>query len=422
MKRTRGTPWIIAAFVVATTTLDVWQCSAYAEPTSTALSNEQLSALVLQLKQEVQEMRQTLQSQSQTIQVLQSQVEQQQGKEPAVAAAPPAPSELPKPTGLAETLHQYLLEAPASLPKSGERLPILSGMGKVDLGLLVQEWYTFDDHAHDNFRHRRLEMGLSGNLIDHLKWKVQIDPSLVREDNTTRSILKDAFVAFDGLPHHLLQLGQYKIPVTEEGFRSSAKIDTIERSFIGRTFGDKRDIGLMLSGTWKYADYQVGVFNGDGENRFDSNDQKDLAARFVLKPFPDTPLLKGLQVGSSLYGRVTNGTATEKKRVGAEARYENGPLALKAEYMQGQDAAVPANGWYVQAGYFILPRWQPIVRFEEFDPNERVSNDKEFDTTIGLNYFLVYPTTKLQLNYVHKDADSNGTTDNQIIGAAQYAF
>jgi len=323
-----------------------------------------------------------------------------------------------------KTLHDYIFGPPDSLPKESGRLPVMAGLGEVKLGLLLQEWFTQDNHGKDNFRTRRAEMGFTGKVGDHLKWAAVIDPSLVREDNTTRSIMKDMFVAFDGIPHHEVKLGQYKIPLTEEGFRSSALIDTIERSYIARTYSDVRDDGVMTLGNWKYLDYQAGIFNGQGPNKFDTKDQKDVVARIVLKPFPDNDYLKGFQVGSSGYYRVNTSTFAKKKRLGAEAKYEYGPFSVKGEYLTAQDAAVPAEGWYAQLGYFFLPRWQGIAKVEGFDPNKRASNDKEFDATMGLNYFLIYPTTKLQLNYIHKTYAAGGAVpdDNQIVAAAQYAF
>ncbi len=274
---------------------------AFAQSGNKVLSQEELSTHMLELEKEVKDLKQIIQQQNEIINKLSSKAEEQKAEN---------------------------IIAVKEKPKEAEKSPVLAGMGKVDLSILLHEWYVHDDHANDNFKHRRLELGLSGKLEDHFFWKVQMDPSLVQEDNTTRSILKDAYVGYDVIPHHVIQLGQYKIPITEEGFRSSAKIDTIERSFIGRTFGDKRDIGLMALGNWKYAVYQLGVFNGEGPNKSDTNDQKDLAGRFVFIPFPDNASLKGFQIGSSFYVRPTNKTASEKKRLGAEARYENGPFSL----------------------------------------------------------------------------------------------
>lgn len=393
---------------------------ALAETVSSPVADEKLFKIVHQLQQEVQDLHQIVEKQNETIEVLKRNVEDVKGQ--GLDIAHPKPAEEKKEKTLRENLRRYLLEKPDSLPKEDEMQPVKAGMGDIKMGLLIQEWYSVDDHAKDNFRTRRLELAFKGKLIDHLGWEVNIDPTEAREDNTTRSILKDAFLEFDGLPHHTIKLGQYKVPVTEEGYRSSSVIDTIERSFITRTFGDKRDIGLMALGKWKYLNYQIGVFNGDERNRLDTNDQKDVVARFVLSPFRDHSLLEKLELGSSLYWRATHDSASEKKRVGLEARYELGPLSLKSEYMKAQDAGAPADGWYAQMGYFFLPRWQAIFKFEGFDPNERSSENKEFDTTLGLNYFFVYPKTKLQINYVHKDAQENGTTDNQLVTALQYAF
>lgn len=389
----------------------------WAESAAPSLSNDELYKITQRLETEVQDLKGTVEKQNEVIEALKSKVD--------IKGPAPAASEKPKKRTAKENFRYYLLEKSESLPKPEEKQPVKAGMGSVEFGALVQEWYTFtDQRAKSNFRHRRVELGFSGRLVDPLKWGVVIDPALVREDNSTRSILKDIYLAYDGIPHHEIKLGQFKIPVTEEGFRSSALIDTIERSFVGTQFGDKRDIGLMASGKWKYLDYQVGVFNGDELNRFDTNDKKDIAARFVLKPFPDKPLLKGLEGGASMYLRTFNPERqSTKKRIGVEGRYEYKNLSLKAEYMKGEDGSTVANGWYVQAGYFLLPRWQPIVRFEGFNPNERNSASHEYDTTFGLNYFLVYPRTKLQFNYVHKDtAGINGASDEQLIAATQLGF
>ncbi len=384
----------------------------------------QMKSFMEDISKKMAEMQKTIEQQNKTIEQQNAKIQGLESRELPIQAVPQAKAEKPK--SFQENLKHYVFGKAESLPKSEEKQSVKVGMGSMELGALLQEWYTFTDQkAKSNFRNRRVELGFSGRLTDHLKWASVIDPSLVREDNSTRSILKDVYVAYDGIPHHEIKLGQFKIPVTEEGFRSSALIDTIERSFIGTQFGDKRDIGIMGLGKWKYLDYQVGVFNGTELNSFDKNDQKDIAARVVLKPFQDNLLLKGLEGGTSMYYSVPNHNSanSEKKRIGFEARYEYKNLSIKSEYMMGQDGTTLVNGWYIQGGYFILPRWQPVIRFEGFNPNERLSSSHEFDTTIGLNYFFVYPKTKLQFNYVHKDtAGVNGTSDNQLITAVQYAF
>ena len=325
------------------------------------------------------------------------------------------------------------------ITKVEKNLPsqIQVGYGTLKVGGLFQGWYVIDQDANDRSRIRRTELKFSGDILNNeqLKYTVMIDPVQVQEDNTRRSILQDAFFTIDHqpfLPHHKLDVGQYKLPITEEGLRSSAKLDTAERSFIGRTFGDQRDIGAMLTGDWPYATYQLGVFNGSGQNQADANDQKDFAGRIVLRPLKDLELFKNFEVGTSGYHRPVHGSTFAKKRLGYEARYEYKNFSLKGEYMFGQgtagsnattENATLANGWYGQVGYYFLPKLQGVLKYEGYDQNEEVSDNKVTETTVGLNYFIDKYYAKVQLNYIHKDEEAEDETNNdQLIGALQVAF
>lgn len=311
------------------------------------------------------------------------------------------------------------------------------GHGTLKVGGLFQGWYVYDQDANDRLRLRRTEIKLNGKITEAepIEYTVMIDPAQVTEESSSRdSILQDAFFTLGYIPHHTVDIGQYKVGIGEEGSRSSAKIETIERAFISRTFGDQRDIGVRLNGEWDYLDYNVGVFNGSGQNQSDANDQKDIAGRVVLKPFKDHELLKGFEVGASGYYRRDHGSTNEKKRLGYETRYEYKNLSLKGEYMTGQgtassnatsENATLANGWYGQVDYTFdpwCPKLQGVVKFEGWDPNELSSNDKERDLTVGLNYFIDKYHAKAQLNYIHKDEQGNEIDNDQVIGALQVAF
>jgi hypothetical protein len=310
----------------------------------------------------------------------------------------------------------------------GDKSVIHVGQGTLRVGGLFQGWAFWDGNDNDRFRIRRTELKFAGDILgdERFKYTVMIDPAQVTEDGTRKSVLQDAYFTLAQipyLPYHAVQLGQYKVPSEEEGNRSSAKLDFAERSFVGRNVGDKRDIGAMLTGTWPYVDYSLGVFNGAGQNTSDTDDQKDLAAKVTLKPLA---VLKGwgtLELDAFGYHRPNHGAAAEKKRLGWGARYEWERVSLKSAYVLFQDGAVPANGWYGQAGYFLIPKkLQAVARFEGFDPNERTANDAERDLTLGLNYFIQKHNAKAQLNWVHKDEQADEISNDQVIGAFQYAF
>jgi len=300
--------------------------------------------------------------------------------------------------------------------------------GKLTLGGLFQGWYTYGHEVDDTARIRRTELKFAGEIVDKLNWTVMIDPAQVREDITRRSILQDAYFTLSYIPKHKLDIGQFKIPVSEEGLRSSAKLDTIERAFISRTFGDHRDIGTMITGDWDVLMYQAGIFNGEEQNRLDVNDKKDFAWRTVLRPFRlngfENEVLKNLELGYSQYYRDSNDSSafTEKRRFGYEARWEYGRYSLKGEAAFGQTASSPIWGWYGQAGYFVIPeKLQGIFKFDSFEQNERAPDDRANDFTLGLNYFVDDYHTKIQVNYVLRQGQDN-LNDNQVLGAIQVAL
>ena len=304
--------------------------------------------------------------------------------------------------------------------------PVKVGFGELEIGGLLQLWYSHDEtHGNesgkaDSFRLRRSEIMFSGEILPEVAWTVMVDPSKELGfstgaiDQDTR-ILQDFLFDLNYIPHHIVSIGQFKLPLTEEGLRSSVMLDTIERSFIGRTFGDHRDIGIQVRGIWEYVDYWLGIFNGSGQNQLDVNDYKDISGRIVLKPFKD------LEIGiSGLTGR-TGTTISDRNRLGGELRYEYNDLSFKGEYMKTKDSKLEREGWYTQVGYFMpfLPQLQGIFKYEEF---EDADNLEEKDITVGLNYFINQDQVKLQANYVHKNESKRESDNDQILMALQIAF
>ena len=304
--------------------------------------------------------------------------------------------------------------------------PVKVGFGELKIGGLLQLWYSHDETRGnesgkaDSFRLRRTEFMLSGKALPEVAWAVMFDLSKDLGtsdgiiDQETR-ILQDYNIDFGYIPHHIVSIGQFKLPLTEEGLRSSVMLDTIERSFIGRTFGDQRDIGIQVRGIWKYVDYWLGIFNGSGQNQLDVNDYKDISGRIVLKPFKD------LEIGiSGLTGR-TGTTPSDRNRLGGELRYEYNDLSFKGEYMKAKDSKLEREGWYTQVGYFMpfLPQLQGVFKYEEF---EDADNLEERDITVGLNYFINQDQVKLQANYVHKNESKRESDNDQVLVALQIAF
>jgi len=304
--------------------------------------------------------------------------------------------------------------------------PVKIGISNLKIGGLLQLWYSHDETSGNNignadtFQLKRSELMFRGKILPEVAWTVMVDPSKELRlnsdsiDQETR-ILQDFYFDLNYIPHHSINVGQFLLPITEEGLRSSVKLDTIERSFIGRTFGNQRDIGVQIRGIWKYVDYWLGIFNGSGQNQLDVNDNKDVAGRIVLKP------LTGLEIGMSAITGKTGTTKSDRNRLGGEIRYKYNDLTFKGEYMKAKDSKLKREGWYAQIGYFIpfLPKLQGVFKYEEFDDAD---NNEEKDTTVGLNYFIKRDNFKLQINYIHKNESKMDSDNDQVLTALQIAF
>ncbi|HYQ15786.1 MAG TPA: hypothetical protein VEQ58_08515, partial [Polyangiaceae bacterium] len=194
-------------------------------------------------------------------------------------------------------------------------------------------------------------------------------------------------------------------------------------------------IGLKITKKFEYFSYYVGVFNGEGQNNLDSNDQKDIAGRIEAYP------IKGLTLAvagyTSLGDRKLAGT---KDRIEGDLRFEKSGFLLQAEAIRGWDVSgavgattkIEGQGFYVTAGYTIADVLQPIVRVGSLDPE--VGKDEHGATAIdkndeinayefGLNYYIKQNDAKLQLAGTFFDPEQKvQKTTFDLILAAQVAF
>jgi phosphate-selective porin len=244
---------------------------------------------------------------------------------------------------------------------------------------------------------RRARFTLIGEILKNLKIKVQVDV-------LKNPVLLDAQMDWTPAEAFGLRFGQFKVPFSLESTTSSADLETIERSQVvnkiapGWDIGSSgRDMGLALTGKYSVIEYAVGIFNGAGINKADTNDHKDVSARFLVHP------LGGLSIGVSLYDGLYSTAAgaprTARDRIGYEAAWRSKSLSIRAEYIRAKNAALSCDGGYVQAGYFVLPqKIQVLFKYDEYDKNRAVSGDRIGATTAALNWFFA-ARTKLQLNY-----------------------
>ena len=408
------------------------------------------------------------------------------GSAAAQPAPDPAPAIDPTPTTDSPPVEPTPMvpapEVPAPAPpaKPAEDMPKKLAVAKdspgafFTPGILLQGWFVDDFSSTagadsttvstlSTFRLRRAELSANGELIPKfLKYRMMFDPSRVRDtlNRTTAvdatgapivvstpasalSTLQDFFLTFQS-EYADVSIGQFKIPVSWEGYNSSAKIILPERAFVSTVLGDKRDVGIRIEKTFAKLGYSAGLFNGAGQDNFDNNNQKDVALR--LEAYP----VKGMTIAAMTYDSVGyRSRAGTKDRWEADFRYETGPFLIQAEYIRALDvtrsgATACANaagkctshGAYGALAYKIKDvgagNWkgdfQPVLRIGFFDPdvdNEVTAmtpaENGRVDYEIGANYYLRNHEAKLQLSYDRQQFDDTDlkVANNELILAAQ---
>jgi phosphate-selective porin len=292
-----------------------------------------------------------------------------------------------------------------------EAPPAVTSSRSLRLSGYAQFLYIYYEKGIDTFSIPRARLSLDGTLVKNLRFRLTADavksPALI-----------DAMLDFQFKPYLGLRVGQFYVPFSLESTTSDSELDVIYRSQAvialapGRDIGAQgRDIGALLTGKYSIVEYFVGIFNGAGINRLDTNKNKDLSARVILRP------VKALAVGGSLYGGRYSASQGEmpvtRNRAGLEGRLTLGAFCLKSEFISAEDDRTPKSGWYIQGAYDIVPgRIQAVVKWDAFDPNRDLSADRSDALTFGGTWFI-WQKTKLMVNYSLVRKEGEGTT-NQL--------
>ncbi|MBU1853672.1 MAG: OprO/OprP family phosphate-selective porin, partial [Candidatus Omnitrophica bacterium] len=260
---------------------------------------------------------------------------------------------------------------------------------------------------YDTFKVPDDSLDIEGEITDD--WNYGISLTMNEQDNGSN--LRDIWMQWTGLPYAAITAGQFNVPFREG-------VDTIEEVEVVDSITPERDIGVAISGDIldEKITYALGVFNGNGINTSDDNDQKDIIGRVVVSPFKGSNgVLEGLSMGVSVQGgRQPNETSEgityggDRTRIGGLLKYEgniaNRGFKLQGEYIQqkrdrdDQKADISSNGWYAQATYELSPKWWSVYQYGVYNPNGKSSNDIRRTSTVGIKYtFNEY--TSIQMDY-----------------------
>ncbi len=331
----------------------------------------------------------------------------------------------------------------------------------------------------DRFRLRRARINLTGDFAEHFDFKIEGDFGQSDGLNSSRTAFSatDIFVNWHQYPEAQIKVGQWKAPFGLEQITPDTTLYLIERSLPTGALTPERQLGVQLWGkpfthVWPeqkdLLTYYAGIFNGNGRN-ITNNDNNEFmyVGRLELQPFKGkifgqesflklggdvlnsrdaagtniSPALNLLVNDDGSLSPFTLPTADERTAWSVDAWLKLGPFDLIGEYLEeyvnGRTVnGVPpgfadftTNGYYITAGYFLIPKkLQLAMRWEDLNPGQK-GNDGIRSITGGLNYYIHGDDLKVMVNYIHTWSDFRETNPqfgddqfNEVIARMQLMF
>ena len=294
----------------------------------------------------------------------------------------------------------------------------LSGYG------MIQYQYSGQKNAESNsFNIRMGRIALEGRIADDFYWKTQIQFNGNTSNLGSSPRMVDLFAEWQKFEYFKVKIGQFKNPFTFEN-----PMHPIDQGFMGYSqnvsklagFSDRagehasngRDIGLQLQGDFlKNANgrnllhYQIGVFNGQGTNTKDVDNQKNVIGGVWVMP------VSGMRIGAfgwtGSYARkgnwtetvadptsnVTPGATKEITHTNEVRSLNQNRYAFSFEYKK--------DGWTVRSEYIHSTGKafaKSITNFNDANAKDCSLNEKIGDKAQGVYGLVIAPLAQLPKN------------------------
>lgn len=329
----------------------------------------------------------------------------------------------------------------------GKGLTVRTADRRFDISIRnrLQVRYTFtdqDDPAIDDtssFRVRRMKTRLRGHILSpSLLYQFQFDFA----GSTPR--LDSAFLRWKPRRYFGVQAGQYIVPFNRQELTSSGAQQFVDRASPNEFFSPERDQGLTFVGSTlgRRSDrlaWSAGIFNGNGANQTGNENTGHLGVgRLLYMPFgkfnyyvesdvDDTrkprlgigaayaynsqadsaPKRKARILRDTAFGRFFGINFVDKFDVSqatADVHFKYRGLSVLGDYYWAE--AVPntapskiAQGYNIQAGYFIIPRkFEAAVRYAFIDRDMDAPKSGLREIGGALGYFFLAHNLKLQMD------------------------
>ena len=298
-----------------------------------------------------------------------------------------------------------------SAQESNNKIMLPSWINELKLsgyGIVQYQASTQKDAKSNTFQLRIGRLALDGRIANDFYWKAQIQFNGNTSTLGTSPRLVDLFAEWQRYDFFKVKAGQFKRPFTFEN-----PMHPIDQGFMGYSqnvnalagFSDRagahasngRDIGLQIQGDLLRYDarylvhYQMGVFNGQGINTSDVDQQKDLIGGLWVMP------IEGLRIGAfgwiGSYAR--KGSWVENEGTPDEVTYNNKVRRLQ-QRRYAFSAEYKANDWTIRSEY-IHSTGKAFAKTGVTKDNDASLNEAIGDKADGVYALAIAPVIKKKL-------------------------
>lgn len=327
-----------------------------------------------------------------------------------------------------------------------------------NLGFRFQSRFTYRDNSEDHGETdktdidvRRARLCFGGNVYSKdINYYVEIDGDSF-EVNT-----RDYYVWWSPLDEFNVKTGYFKVPANRQWNSSGFKLLLQDRSIAGDAFKQDRDYGLDVFGRPfdGHAEYHAAIFRGAGQNPAktlgkDENIDNELLGVLTARYYPlgwydsynivsgwDETSLKREEGFKAIIGAsvVNNAKIGDIKLADTDSIIGSVDIGVRykrftwdSEYYlreidpEGGGDSTTSDGFYTQAGYFVLPqKLELAARYSALDPNNDLPDDFQKEYTVGINYYFRGHRSKIQADMSHFVTDTTDTDKDENRCRLQY--
>lgn len=330
----------------------------------------------------------------------------------------------------------------------GTRLEFPDAGVDMQLNVIMKALYSYSDFDESSGTGRPdtssfdvplVRLQASGNMMNgKYSYMLQNDFNGSNDDaNGKDSDLRDAYFQWNGSDSLAVRMGQFKVPFGRQQTAYDETLQMVNRGLVNGEFNYGRSQGVMAMGAMGSANYALGLFNGDSAGEginnagVDNNhlgalrvttDIGDYGSRSSEGDYGQTGNTAGTVGLAGVYGQGNDGLGNDYDEfaLNADVGVRCHGMSVQGEYFyrsmdfDGSGSSIDDNGFYVQAGYFVVPQeWEVAARFgmNMFDNSSSVDNETEYAFVV--NRYLDGHNLKVQtgVTWYNTDFNASGTSD-----------